>query len=77
MFHFFYNNFADCLISRLHPSYIHSRIRELKKDFTLRVLLCLVDLEDNAKVINALTKIAVVNDLSMLLVWSNEEAARK
>jgi len=41
------------------------------------VLLCLVDLEDNAKVINALTKIAVVNDLSMLLVWSNEEAARK
>lgn len=61
----------------LHPSYIQRRISELKNDFTLRVLLCLVDMDDNATVINTLNRTAVFHNLSLILAWSNEEAARK
>ena len=61
----------------LHPNYIQRRINELKNDFSLRVLLCLVDMDDNAAIINALNKTAVFHNLSLILAWSNEEAARE
>lgn len=61
---------------KLHPNYIHRRIAELKNDFDLRVLLCLVDVEDNASILLQLNKLCAVNSLSLLLAWSEEECAR-
>ena len=61
----------------LHPNYLQRRIDELKNDFSLRILLCLVDMEDNSASINALNRIAVLNNLSLVLAWSVEEAASK
>ncbi len=60
----------------LHPNYIHRRIAELKNDFDLRVLLCLVDVDDNASILLNLNKTCVVNNLTLTLAWSEQEAAR-
>ena len=60
----------------LHPNYIHRRIAELKGDYDLRVLLCLVDVQDNASILLHLNNICVVNQLSLTLAWSEEECAR-
>ena len=60
----------------LHPHYVHRRIAELKNDFDLRVLLCLVDVEDNAAILATLNKLCTVNSLSLILTWSSLECAR-
>lgn len=60
----------------LNPNYIHRRIAELKNDFDLRVLLCLVDVDDNASILLHLNKTCVVNNLTLTLAWSEQEAAR-
>ena len=60
----------------LHPNYIHRRIAEIKSDYDLRVLLCLVDVDDNASIILYLNKISAVNNLTLVLAWSEEEVAR-
>ena len=33
----------------LHPNYVHQRIRQVGRSFTLRLLLVLVDVEDNER----------------------------
>ncbi len=60
----------------LNPNYIHKRIAELKNNFDLRVLLCLVDVDDNAAILLHLNKTCVVHNLSLTLAWSEQEAAR-
>jgi len=68
--------FLSCKYHSLYPNYIHRRIAELKTDFVLRVLLVLVDVEDNANTLLFLNKLAVVNNMTLILAWSEEEAAR-
>ena len=68
--------FLSCKYHNLHPNYIHRRISELRTDFDLRVLLCLVDIEDNASTLLQLNKLCVVSNFTLILAWSNEEAAR-
>lgn len=68
--------FLSCKYHALYPQYIHRRIAELGHDFELRVLLVLVDVEDNANTLRQLNKLAVVNELTLILAWSEEEAAR-
>jgi DNA excision repair protein ERCC-1 len=60
----------------LYPEYIHHRIAELKTDFTLRILLVLVDVDDNANILLFLNRLAVLHNFTLLLSWSEEEAAR-
>jgi DNA excision repair protein ERCC-1 len=60
----------------LYPKYIHRRIAELKDDFTLRILLVLVDVDDNANALLFLNKLAVTQNLTLILAWTEEEAAR-
>ncbi len=68
--------FLSCKYHSLYPDYIHRRIAELKTDFVLRVLLVLVDVEDNSNTLNFLNKLAVFNNMTLILAWSEEEAAR-
>jgi DNA excision repair protein ERCC-1 len=68
--------FLSIKYHNLHPDYIHRRIAELKTDFKLRILLVLVDVEDNANALLQLNKIAVVHSLTLILAWTEEEAAR-
>jgi DNA excision repair protein ERCC-1 len=60
----------------LHPNYIRSRIGELGSDFVCRVLLVLVDVQDSANLLLQLNALAVRHSLTLLLAWSDEEAAR-
>ncbi|KAK9893873.1 DNA repair protein rad10 [Cystobasidium minutum MCA 4210] len=60
---------------RLHPEYVHGRIQKLGKAYLLRVLLVQVDVKDPQEVIKELTKVAVINDLTIMCAWSAEEAA--
>lgn len=68
--------FLSLKYHNLYPNYIHRRIAELKSDYDLRILLCLVDLDDNASLLLLLNKICCVNNMTLLLSWSEQEAAR-
>ena len=60
----------------LHPDYIHERIKKLGKLYELRLLLVLVDTADSKKNLLDLAKIALCSDMTLMLSWSNDEAAR-
>ncbi len=60
----------------LHPDYIHQRIKGLDHQYQLRLLLVLVDIQDGQNILNELAKIALSSDMTLLVSWSNDEAAR-
>ncbi|KAK9479894.1 restriction endonuclease type II-like protein [Lipomyces japonicus] len=66
--------FLSLKYHRLHPEYIYNRITKLGKNFKLRVLLVVVDIENHAESIKELTKTSVVNDITIFLAWSSVEA---
>jgi len=68
--------FLSIKYHKLYPRYILRRIAELRKDFKLRVLLVLVDVDDNANTLLQLNTIGVTNQLTVILCWSELEAAR-
>ncbi|KIO32251.1 hypothetical protein M407DRAFT_66861, partial [Tulasnella calospora MUT 4182] len=61
---------------RLHPEYLHRRITELGKSYNLRILLFLIDAKDPENEIRELTKICLINNLTIMAAWSMEEAAQ-
>ncbi|XP_058084746.1 DNA excision repair protein ERCC-1 isoform X4 [Magnolia sinica] len=60
----------------LHPDYLYFRIRELQKNFKLRVVLCHVDVEDVIKPLLEVTRTALLHDCTLLCGWSLEECGR-
>ncbi|GAV63193.1 HHH domain-containing protein/Rad10 domain-containing protein [Cephalotus follicularis] len=60
----------------LHPDYLYYRIRELHKNFKLRVVLCHVDVEDVVKPLLEVTKTTMLHDCTLLCAWSLEECGR-
>ncbi|KAI3747431.1 hypothetical protein L6452_09888 [Arctium lappa] len=60
----------------LHPDYLYYRIRELGKNFKLRVVLCHVDVEDVVKPLLEVTRTALLHDCTLLCGWSLEECGR-
>ncbi|KAK9292622.1 hypothetical protein L1049_020597 [Liquidambar formosana] len=60
----------------LHPDYLYYRIRELQKNFKLRVILCHVDVEDAVKPLLEVTRTALFHDCTLLCGWSLEECGR-
>jgi DNA excision repair protein ERCC-1 len=60
----------------LHPNYLYTRVRELKNQYKVRVLLCLVDLVDNERAILEITKISIFHECTLILAWSSQEIAR-
>ena len=71
---------ASCMLflslryHRLHPEYIHSRIQKLQQMYTLRILLVMCDVNDHQPAIKELTKVSIINNLTMIVAWSAEEA---
>lgn len=68
--------FLSCKYHELHPDYIHGRIDKLDRAYALKVLLVLVDLEDCSETLLQLNCLAVEHNLTLVLSWSEEEAAR-
>lgn len=68
--------FLSLKYHHLHPEYIYSRISKLGKSYNLRILLILVDVENHQASIQELVKTSIVNQYTLILAWSSEEAAR-
>jgi DNA excision repair protein ERCC-1 len=58
----------------LHPNYLVERMAELK--FRFQVLLVYVDTDDNETVLLQLNELCVRHNFTLLLSWSEAEAAR-
>ena len=68
--------FLSLRYHNLHPEYIHGRIRELGRNFRLRVLLVLTDVPDCQTQLMNLAKLCVNSNMCLMLAWSNDEAGR-
>lgn len=60
----------------LHPTYLFRRIKEVGREFKLRVVLCLVDIEDVELPLLDLNKLCFSNSFVLLLSWSSLESGR-
>ena len=68
--------FLSLKYHRLHPEYIYSRIRALGHKYNLRVLLTMVDIQNHEESLKELSKTSLINDLTLILCWSAQEAGR-
>ncbi|KLU92142.1 mating-type switching protein swi10 [Magnaporthiopsis poae ATCC 64411] len=68
--------FLSLKYHRLHPEYIYTRIRNLQGKYTLRVLLTMVDVPSHEDALRELSKTSLVNNVTLVLCWSAQEAAR-
>jgi DNA excision repair protein ERCC-1 len=68
--------FLSLKYHRLHPEYIYSRIRALGKMYNLRILLTMVDITNHEEALKELSKTSMVNNLTLILCWSAQEAGR-
>lgn len=59
----------------LHPEYIYARVRQLPKA-RLRILLVLTDVTEHRRPLHELTKLALINDLTLICTSTEREAAR-
>lgn len=68
--------FLSLKYHRLHPEYIYNRIRDLKGQYNLRILLTMVDIENHQDSLRELSKTSLVNNVTVMLCWSAQEAGR-
>ena len=68
--------FLSLKYHRLHPEYIYSRIRALQGKYNLRILLTMVDIQNHEESLKELSKTSLVNNLTLILCWSAQEAGR-
>ncbi|KAL9104018.1 MAG: hypothetical protein Q9163_000996 [Psora crenata] len=68
--------FLSLKYHRLHPEYIYTRIRALGHKYNLRLLLTMVDIQNHEECLKELSKTSLVNNLTVILCWSAQEAGR-
>nr|QDO16410.1 DNA excision repair protein ERCC-1 [Lingulodinium polyedra] len=67
--------FISLRFQRLHPDYLQRRVEALASRHRVRVLLCRVDLEHPEEQLEQVTLLAFHSGLSLLLAFSDAEAA--
>eukprot|EP00931_Biecheleriopsis_adriatica_P034080 TRINITY_DN19720_c0_g1_i1.p1 TRINITY_DN19720_c0_g1~~TRINITY_DN19720_c0_g1_i1.p1 ORF type:complete len:220 (+),score=40.08 TRINITY_DN19720_c0_g1_i1:109-768(+) len=67
--------FISLRFQRLHPDYLQRRVQNLGERHRTRVLLCRVDLEAPEEPLEHITLVAFHGKLSLLLAWTDAEAA--
>ncbi|KAG9316539.1 restriction endonuclease type II-like protein [Chiua virens] len=68
--------FLSLRYHRLHPEYIHSRIERLGQSYNLRILLIMCDVTEHQELIRELTKVCLINNITVIVAWSNDEAGQ-
>ncbi|KAF2460986.1 restriction endonuclease type II-like protein [Lineolata rhizophorae] len=68
--------FLSLKYHRLHPEYIYGRIRGLGGKYNLRILLTMVDIPNHEDSLRELSKTSLVNNVTIILCWSAQEAGR-
>ncbi|OBZ68139.1 DNA excision repair protein ERCC-1 [Grifola frondosa] len=66
--------FLSLRYHRLHPEYIHQRIERLGHSYNLRILLLMCDVSEHQEPIRELTKICLINNITVMVAWNVEEA---
>ncbi|KAK7057111.1 DNA excision repair protein ERCC-1 [Favolaschia claudopus] len=66
--------FLSLKYHRLHPEYIHTRIEKLGLSYSLRILLVLSDVTEHRDPIRELTKMCLINHITVLVAFSVDEA---
>ncbi|KAH9972581.1 restriction endonuclease type II-like protein [Lactifluus volemus] len=61
---------------RLHPEYIHQRIERLGQSYNLRILLLMCDISEHQEPIRELTRVCLINNITVIVVWSPDEAGQ-
>ncbi|KAG8741175.1 ssDNA endonuclease and repair protein rad10 [Ceratobasidium sp. 414] len=60
----------------LHPQYILDRFEKLGRSYDLRILLILCDVTEHQNSIKELTKACLLNQMTVMIAWSIEEAGQ-
>ncbi|KAI8906003.1 restriction endonuclease type II-like protein [Gorgonomyces haynaldii] len=60
----------------VHPEYIYIRLRKLGDGYRLRILLVVVDVDQPKNSLVELTKTCLDFNMTLILAWSDEEAAK-
>ncbi|OCF56284.1 DNA excision repair protein ERCC-1 [Kwoniella mangroviensis CBS 10435] len=68
--------FLSLKYHRLHPEYIHQRIEKMKGNYNLRIILVLCDVAEHQQSLRELNKIAIINEYTVFVAWSNDEIAQ-
>lgn len=68
--------FLSVRYHNLKPDYIHERLKELGKNYELRVLLLLVDIKESQNALKHLTRVCLLADLTLMLAWTPDEAGK-
>ncbi|KAG1895553.1 restriction endonuclease type II-like protein [Suillus fuscotomentosus] len=68
--------FLSLKYHRLHPEYIHTRIEKLGHAYNLRILLIMCDVSEHQELIRELTKVCLINNITIIVAWSIEEAGQ-
>ena len=68
--------FLSLKYHRLHPEYIYTRIKNLKGMYNLRVVLCMVDIQNHEAPLRELSKTSLINNVTLILCWSAQEGGR-
>ncbi|KAF4549490.1 Binding domain of DNA repair protein Ercc1 (rad10/Swi10)-containing protein [Elsinoe fawcettii] len=68
--------FLSLKYHRLHPEYIYTRIKALGGRYNLRIVLVLVDIENHEDPLKELSKTSLINNVTLILSWSSQEAGR-
>ncbi|KAF5354644.1 hypothetical protein D9756_005353 [Leucocoprinus leucothites] len=66
--------FLSLRYHRLHPEYILTRIEKLGHSYDRRFLLILCDIEQHRDPIRELTKSCLINNITIIIAFSNDEA---
>ncbi|KAK5132933.1 hypothetical protein LTR08_008381 [Meristemomyces frigidus] len=68
--------FLSLKYHRLHPEYIYTRIKTLQGKYNLRVILCMVDIQNHEESLRELSKTSLINNVTLILCWSAAEGGR-
>lgn len=68
--------FLSLKYHRLHPEYIYTRIKQLQGKYNLRIVLCMVDIQNHEESLKELSKTSLINNVTLILSWSAAEGAR-
>ncbi|KZV93448.1 DNA repair protein rad10 [Exidia glandulosa HHB12029] len=67
--------FLSLKYHRLHPEYVHQRIQKLGNMYNLRILLVHCDITEHQDTLRELTKMCLINNITIIVAWSAEECA--
>lgn len=68
--------FLSIRYHNLKPDYITERIKQLGKNYELRVLLVQVDIKESQNALKHLTRLCLLADLTLMIAWTAEECGK-